>query len=222
MKTMKSLVLLIFLVLAMQTNAQEENLETKTAFRKAKAVEVKVDLKKTSFAGLDSLSFVEYMAGKENKPVAYVSKFFHFFRQRMIDKMNAVYKNGSAAKKYTLKQNPAAEFRLDIAIDEITENAGLRGSAKLYPKSNNGNALVYDFKFKDGRWNSFEELLYEAAEALGKDIVKALKAYTCNYQYPNTLPGAFKQGADNIKQSVKKAQGKFVEAVKENNPFKNE
>ena len=74
MKVAKIIVLILCLTFALQANADDWDKEAKNAFRKAKVVEVNVDMTKTTFAGLDSLSFVEYMAEKENHSVAYVSK----------------------------------------------------------------------------------------------------------------------------------------------------
>lgn len=220
MKVAKIIVLILCLAFALQTNADDWDKEAKNAFRKAKVVEVNVDMTKTTFAGLDSLSFVEYMAEKENHSVAYVSKYFHFFRLKMMGKMNSMSKKDGFSKEYTLKPNAAAEYRLDVTLEEVTENAGMTGSVCVYPKGNKTKASSYEFTYKDGRWNSFEKLFYEAAETLGKDIVRELQGTSTIYSEDVArIQNTFKKKTNNLKKSVKKATDKFVESVKEKNPF---
>lgn len=176
MKEIKNIVLTIFcLTIALHANADDKGKEIIKAFNEAKnaQVEVNIDLTNTKFNHLDSISFVEYMAGKENQSIAYVSKFFYLFRQKMVENLNSL--KGQKKAQYTLEPNSNADFYLDIKMQEITENAGLQGELCIYTKGHKEKSPVYSFILKEGRWNSFEKLLYEAAENFAEQFVHKFK-----------------------------------------------
>lgn len=171
---MKNLRLFVFvfamLCIASVANAGSWDRETKKAFKKATTLGLKIDMSKAIIMGLDSAEFVEWYANKEDKTVKSVSLTLKRFKNYLA---TSITPKGKTIV-YPAQDN-SQEFNVVVEIKSITEDAGLTGVLSIYQKDNYSNAVVYDFKIKDGRMNVFEVLLQENAEKLGKNITAFLK-----------------------------------------------
>jgi len=174
---MKRLAIVLVMVLGMSSSVQAVKWDTQTnkAFRNADSYALFVDFSDAKIDGLDSADFVSYYCGKEKKKANFLDFTYKKFRYELASHIqNRLYK--------TIKVNDnSPEFVLEYKILYLTEKAGITGELYVYPKDQPDKAQVYDFKLKEGRWNSFDVLLLEAAEKMGKYITDIRRTSSSNY-----------------------------------------
>lgn len=163
---MKKLMIVLLLLVGALGNihAQKWDKETKKAFKKSDHYSIIVDYTDLKIAGLDSAEFVSYYCEKEKKKPEFLGLTLKRFKDELARAASKVLD-----KRFRVEDS-TADFVFSYKIYDITEKAGFTGEMSIYPRGQQDNAMVYDFQMKDGRWNSFDVLLLENAEKLGKNI----------------------------------------------------
>lgn len=159
--------MLLTLLLAVgSTHAAKWDSETKKAFKKADSYALFVDFSKAKISGLDSAEFVSYYCDKERKNSNFLGLTYKRFRYELARKATKTLKCNF------LVEDSTSPFVFTFYIYELTEKAGMRGVLTICPRGREDMAKVYDFFMDEGRLNTFDELLMEAAEELGKKLVE--------------------------------------------------
>lgn len=176
---MKFLVLLVSMLAtwgyANATNWDEATLELGDSIKKARTLNLQIDLSKSIIMGLDSADFINYYAvekgGKEDAALLLLKRFKNTLAGTIRQK----------SKKTILYpyRKKSAEFTVLVKVTDITDHAGLNGEIYIIKggdasKQGVVSTIKRDFKISNGRWNTFENLLYEAAEELGKKLCKII------------------------------------------------
>lgn len=161
-----STMLLTLLLAVSSTHAAKWDSETRKAFRKAECYALFVDFSKAKISGLDSAEFVSYYCDKERKSPDFLGITYKRFRYELARKATKTF------KRNFLVEDSTCSFGFTFNIYELTEDAGMRGVLTICPRGREDMAKVYDFFLDDGRLNTFDELLVEAAEKLGKKLVE--------------------------------------------------
>lgn len=156
--------LLTLLLAVSSAHAAKWDSETRKAFRKADCYALFVDFSKAKISGLDSTEFVSYYCDKERKSSDFLGITYKRFRYELARKATKVF------KRNFLVEDSTCPFVFTFYIYELTEEAGMSGVMTVCPRGREDMAKVYDFFLDDGRLNTFDELLMEAAEKLGKKL----------------------------------------------------
>lgn len=156
----------MLLLAVSSTHAAKWDSETKKAFKKADSYALFVDFSKAKISGLDSAEFVSYYCDKERKNPNFLDLTYKRFRYELARKATKVF------KRNFLVEDSTSPFVFTFNIYELTEKAGMRGVLTVCPRGREDISKVYDFFLDDGRLNTFDELLLEAAEELGKKLVE--------------------------------------------------
>lgn len=122
-----------------------------------------IDFSQAKFSGLDSAEFVTYYSNKEKKDPAFINLVLKKFKLALAESTEKTLR-----KKIMLDDTSSSNFVFSFKIKEVTEDAGIKGELYVYPKDRLNDALIFDFKQKDGRWNDFDILLVENATKIGK------------------------------------------------------
>lgn len=158
------------------TFAQQFDKETKRSFKNENVMNLVIDFSQSKFSGLDSLDFVTYYCANENRP----KEYFGVVLKKAVNILKANLEK--TTKKHFLLDGKSisTSFTYRFQFFNITEKGGMNGVLSVYPNFDKNNVVKYDFKIKDGRWNTFENLLYEAVEKLGKADVGISGVYNDN------------------------------------------
>lgn len=143
-------------------NAQKWNKETKKAFKNAANYSLVVNFPDLKVGGLDSAEFVTYYCDKKKKKPEFFGIVLKRFKYEVANSASKHW-----GKKF-LTDDTSSDFVFNLSISDITEDAGFTGVLSIYPRGQENNAQIFDFKMKDGRMNTFDVLLLENAEKLGK------------------------------------------------------
>lgn len=139
--------------------------EAMKAFKEAKAINLQIDMANATIMNLDSADFVAWYSAS---PATLTLKRFK----------NCVVKAVKENTKKTVCCPASADvpYLLKLDIESISENAGIDAKLYLYDTTEGGRKelLHEDIRIKDGRMNSFENLLQENAELLGLQVAKVM------------------------------------------------
>lgn len=139
--------------------------ETKKEFSKAGEYRYSFDMEGTDYCGMDSISFVEYNAAKNNMTPENFGVILKYLGTEIKKSLEE-----ETHKRFA--ENCTSKYAIHIHLDEITEKAGMKVTVSTYADTPE-NGQTYIIKVKDGRWNKFDILLQENAESLAKKIKDA-------------------------------------------------
>lgn len=165
MKKIFIMMLVLFMAVS-SMNAVKWDAQTKKAFRKAESYSLFVDFSKAKIGGLDSTEFVSYYCDKKQVKPNFLDILYKKFRYELSEEASEVF------KKNVFVGGCSSEFVFSYVIFDITEKAGIKGELRIYPKDRKDLTKVYDFRLKDGKWNTFENLFLETAEELGEQLIE--------------------------------------------------
>lgn len=166
-----SIMLLVLFTAVSSMNAVKWDAQTKKAFKKAESFSLFVDFSKAKICGLDSAEFVSYYCDKELVNPDFLGILYKRFKYELSDEAREVF------KKSFLVGGSSSDFVFSYVIFNITEKAGIKGELRIYPKDRKDLTKVYDFRLKDGKWNTFDKLFLESAEELGERLVDVRNQY---------------------------------------------
>ncbi len=176
---MKKIIFTVLLMMGfvMGVNAQNWTQADSTEFAKATDIAFEVDLSDATIMGLS----------KEKYPAYYASKFgsteknAELLLERFCNEMEYQY---FTRERQNVTCDPNAKFKIVYKITYITEKGGFGGTYTL--SNGKTKSEAYPFAVRDGKWNSFDNLLLENAKKLfdhrwdkarkmAKDAFKSLK-----------------------------------------------
>lgn len=134
-------------------------------FKKSAAVNIQIDLSNAIIMGLDSADFVSWYS--KNSGDLTLKRFKNYVVKTVKERTRKkVYYPGKEDVPYLVK----------LDVESISEDAGINAILYLYKTTDSGKKEYFheNIKVKDGRMNTFDILLQENAEELGKKIASAL------------------------------------------------
>ena len=140
----------------------EWNKATKKEFSKTTEYRYIFSMDGTDYCGMDSVSFVEYNAAKNNMTPENYAVILKYIGTEL----------KKSLKEETHKQfseSSSSQCVVYIHLDEMSEKAGMKISVTTYVDTPD-NGQTFRFKVNDGRWNKFDVLLQENAKTLAKKI----------------------------------------------------
>lgn len=165
-------ILLLLLVATVSAKAGDWTKEQRKAFAEAEACNLVIDMSKTFIMGLDSAEFVTYYADKEQKTTQAASLVIKRFKNLIAANLAK-----SMEKEFCYpKKCDENEYEVLLKMNSITDKAGLTGKIYVYKIGEKDDACIASFMLKEGRWNSFDKLLDEAAENIAPYIGEVIHA----------------------------------------------
>lgn len=135
-------------------------------FRRGKEYLVKFDKSDLAYNGLDSIQFVDYAANINNTSSDNISTTLRFLEYEILKGLQSDENIDYLTKSDSRKQ-------IKIYLKNITERAGLKAEVEFFY---DGKAYSKKVKYviKDGRWNTFEQLVKENSQKLAKKIINTM------------------------------------------------
>lgn len=137
------------------------------AFMESAEYKVVLDVKDIHYAGLDSLQFLDYAANMNKTTPEKIGATLRFLSYEVSNFVETKTKS-----RYSIKAESPAE--IIIKIIDINYKAGME--AEVYVRYNGKESTQKKkIKIKDGRWNTFEELVQENSKKLAEKVVSYIE-----------------------------------------------
>jgi len=142
----------------------EWTVKDRISFQSAKEYHVIFDVNGTNYEDMDSVSFIEYYAAKNEMPPERLGTIVKYIGPE-------ICKNLSKRSKKTFSLTSDSKYIVYIHLDKITGKAGMSISVNNYIDREE-NGFSFTVSIDDGRWNEFDKLLEENCEKLAKKILE--------------------------------------------------
>lgn len=138
------------------------------AFVNAKEFNISFDFSKTSYCGLDSAAFEDYIKAIDPKFTS-ISTVKVLFSRACAEGFRKRVKGYSPGGKVYFPPKEGVKCNILVRVNEIGENGSIDSDVFFYI-DNIENRREINIAIEQGRWNGYTVLLLENAEKLGKRI----------------------------------------------------